>query len=159
MESTFIKIRNCSKTDFEQILSEITEFWGSDRTLHLHHPIFLYEFGNSAYVMKEGDKVIAYLFGFLSQTGPVGYVHLLGVRRSHQRRGLDTRIYDHFIEFARRNRCKELKAITTPTNLPSILFHKSIGMELMGRPIENEIPVVEHYSGPEKHAVVFWKKI
>ncbi len=154
-----MEILNCTKKDFDQILLEITQFWVSDRTLHLHHPIFLNEFGNSAYVIKEGEKVIAYLFGFLSQTGPVGYVHLIGVRQSHQRKGLGSRLYHHFIEFARRHECTEIKAITTPANLQSIQFHQCLGMELAGNLIENEIPIAKDYSGQGKHAVVFRKKI
>jgi len=154
-----MEILNCSKADFDQILLEITEFWGSDRTLHLHHPIFLYEFGNSAYVIREDDKVIAYLFGFLSQKSPSGYVHLIGVRRSHQRKGIGSQLYQHFIGFAKKQGCKEIKAITTPTNVQSISFHKKIGMELLGNPNELGIPVIKDYSGPGRDAVVFRKNI
>ena len=152
-------IVNCSKSDFDQILLEIADFWGSDRTLHLHHPIFLYEFGNSAFVIREDGKVIAYLFGFLAQTGPTAYVHLIGVRRSHQRKGLGSRLYEHFIQFARSHGCKEVKAITTPANTQSILFHKAIGMQLAEGSSEKGIPVVKDYGGPGKDAILFCRKI
>jgi len=152
-------ILNCSKNDFDQILTDFKEFWESDRTLSLHHPMFLYEFGSSAYVVKEEDRVIAYLFGFLSQTGPVGYVHLVGVRRSHRRKGWAYRLYEHFIAFARRHGCTEIKAITSPANVQSVLFHKAIGMKLLGDLAQNEIPRVRDYSGPGKDAVVFKKEI
>ena len=154
-----MEIVNCSKKDFDQILLEIAEFWGDDRTLHIHHPMFLYEFGNSAYVIKEGDTVIAYLLGFISQTGPTAYVHLVGVRRSHQRNGLGHRLYEHFISFAKTQGCREIKAITTPDNLQSIKFHKSVGMELIGSPNKDGIPVVKDYSGPGRDRVVFRKNI
>ena len=154
-----MEIVNCLKRDFDQILLEIEAFWGSDRTLHLHHPMFLYEFGNSAYVIREGDKVIAYLFGFLSQTSPTAYVHLIGVRQSHQRQGLGSLLYEHFIAFARRHGSTEVKAITTPANSQSILFHKKIGMELIGNFVKDTIPTVQDYSGPGIHAVVFQKRI
>lgn len=153
------QIVNCLKSDFDQITLNIVDFWGSDRTLHLHHPMFLYEFGNSAFVIREGDRILAYLFGFLAQTEPTAYVHLIGVRRSHQRRGLARQLYEHFIEFARKHGCKEIKAITSPSNTQSILFHKAIGMELMKGPDQTEIPVVKDYSGPGKDAVVFRRKI
>src|SRR4030042_44429 len=118
----------CSKADFDQILQDIDDFWGSERTFPLHHPMFINEFGNSAYVFKEGEQVLGYLFGFISQTVPVAYVHLIGVRRSYQGKGLGRRLYEHFIEFAREKGCKELKAITTKNNGVHIAFHKSIGM-------------------------------
>jgi len=156
---TMMDITLCNKADFDQILRDIEDFWGDERTLFLHHSMFINEFGNSAFVIKEGEKVIAYLFGFISQTAPVGYVHAIGVRRSHQRKGLGRRLYEHFTGFARKNGCKELKAITSPTNTDSIAFHKGIGMELHGEPNEEGIPVVRDYSGPGVHRVVFHKKI
>jgi GNAT superfamily N-acetyltransferase len=152
-------IVNCSKSDFDQILLEITDFWGSDRTLHLHHPMFLYEFGNSAFVIREDVKVIAYLFGFLAQTGPTAYVHLIGVRRSHQRKGLGSRLYEHFTQFARSHDCEEVKAITSPANTQSILFHKAIGMQLVKGSSEKGTPVVKDYGGRGKDAVLFYRKI
>ena len=103
-------ITRCSKADFDQILHDIVDFWGSDRTLHLHHPTCLYEFGNTAYVSKEEG-------------------------------------------------CTELKAITTPTNYASIAFHQGLGMELLGKPNEEGIPVVQDYSGPGLHRVVFSKRL
>ena len=153
------QLLNLTKCDFEQIISEVAQFWGDERTLSFHHPIFLYEFGNTAYVMKENDIVVAYLFGFISQTAPVAYVHLIGIRNSHKRRGLGRRLYEHFSEYAIKQGCKELKAITTPANHASIAFHKSIGMILNGEEMENGIPVIKDYSGPGQHRVVFSKPI
>jgi GNAT superfamily N-acetyltransferase len=149
----------CSKADFDQILQDIADFWASERTLPLHHPMFINEFGNSAFVFKEGQQVVGYLFGFISQTAPVAYVHLIGVRRAYQRKGLGRRLYEHFIEFARWRGCTELKAITTPTNSASIAFHKSLGMEMLGKPDEEGITIVRDYSGPGQHRVVFRKQI
>ena len=149
----------CSKTDFDQVLQDIDDFWGSERTLPLHHPMFINEFGNSAFVFKEGQQVLGYLFGFISQTSSVAYVHLIGVRRSYQGQGLGRRLYEHFIEFAKAKGCKELKAITTKNNGVSIAFHKSIGMELIGEADKEGIPIVRDYSGPGQHRVVFSKKI
>ena len=149
----------CTKADFDQIIQDITDFWGDDRTLHLHHPMFINEFGNSAFVVKEADRVIAYLFGFLSQTAPVGYIHAIGVRQSYQRQGLGRRLYDYFTEFARQKGCSELKALTSPTNMTSIAFHRRIGMELLGEPNEDGIPVIRNYSGPGIDRVVFRKLI
>jgi GNAT superfamily N-acetyltransferase len=149
----------CTKADFDQILNDFVDFWGDERTKSLHNPILLYEFGNSAYVVKEGKKVVGYLFGFISQTEPVGYVKFIGVRRSYQKRGIGRRLYQHFAEFARAKGCKELKAITSPMNKVSVAFHKSIGMELQGEPNADGIPVVRNYSGPGIDRVVFKKKI
>ena len=154
-----MEIDNCTMDDFNQIRQEINEFWGSDRTLNLHHPMLVYEFGNSAFVIRERDQVLAYLFGFLSQTGPVAYVHLVGVRQSHRRKHPGQKLYEHFTLFAKAHGCTSLKAITSLGNTDSIAFHKSLGMQLSGKPNEAGIPMVENYSGTGLDNVVFVKAL
>ena len=154
-----MEIIKCTKSDFDQILTEIKDFWDSDRTFYLHHPVFLYEFGDSAYVIREGNKVVAYLFGFVSQTGPVGYVHLIAVRQTHRQRGYGHRLYSHFAEFAKKHGCKTLKAITTPSNTTSITFHKSIGMEPIGNLNDGDVLITRDYAGPGADRVVLQMKL
>jgi GNAT superfamily N-acetyltransferase len=154
-----MEIQRCTMADYDQIVSYIQEFWGSDRTLSRHHPMFVYEFGNSAYVIKDGDQVAAYLFGFISQTEPIAYVHLVGTRAAYRRQGLARRLYNHFVEFALSRGCTELKAITTPDNTESIAFHRGLGMELTGKPNRDGIAVIKNYSGPEQDRVVFRRKL
>jgi GNAT superfamily N-acetyltransferase len=45
--------------------------------------------------------MIAYLFGFWSQTEPTGYIHLVAVRRSHRGHGIGRWLYERFEELAR----------------------------------------------------------
>ncbi|MCX5997559.1 MAG: GNAT family N-acetyltransferase [Chloroflexi bacterium] len=149
----------CSKEDFDQILIEFDQFWEHDRTIALHHPTTIYEFGNSAFVIKDDNRVMAYLFGFLSQTEPVGYVHLLSVRQGFRRQGLANRLYAHFEQYARSRGCTGLKAITSPVNTLSIDFHRSIGMLPSGEPNSQGLPVVKDYAGPGRDRVVFIKEI
>src|SRR5262249_34916407 len=141
------EISICTHQDYNQILDVLHEFWGARDTRHLHHPFLIHEFGNSAFVIRNGGEVVAYLFGFLSQSEPVGYVHAVAVRMSARRRRLAQELFGHFVEFARRHGCKHVKAITTPSNLESIAFHKSLGMELLGEPNSDGIPVVPDYAG------------
>ena len=154
-----MEIAHCAKKDFDQIITDFVDFWGDERTKSLHNPVFLYEFGNTAYVAKEGDKVVGYLLGLLSQTGPVAYVKFVGVRRSHQRQGIARQLYEHFTRYARTRGCTQLKAITSPGNRTSIAFHRGIGMKLLGEPNEEGVPVVRDYSGPGIDRVVFLKKM
>lgn len=154
-----MEILNCTKSDFNQILGDIVDFWGSDRTFGLHHPMFIYEFGNTAFVIKDNEKVIAYLFGFFSQTQQTGYIHLIGVRKSYQGNGLGKLLYDNFETVAKRHGCNKLKAITSLNNQASISFHKKCGMKLLGEKNRDGIEVVEDYSGPGLDRVVFEKDI
>jgi len=146
--------------EYNDIVRDIVDFWGSDRTLHVHHPYLIYEFGNTAFMIKEQGEVIAYLFGFYSQTESVAYVHLLGVREKHQRRGLGLLLYNHFINIAKSKGIAKIKAITTATNAKSIAFHKNkVGMTLLGEPNEEGVNVVKDYSGIGRYTVVFEKRI
>jgi N-acetylglutamate synthase-like GNAT family acetyltransferase len=155
-----MKIEQATLIDFNEITHDIVDFWGSDRTLHLHQPYLIHEFGNTAFVIREADRVIAYLFGFYSQTHDLAYIHLVGVRVSQQRKGLGNMLYEHFIALARERGIHKIKAITTPGNTRSINFHSNkIGMSLLGEPDENGIPVVRNYSGTNHHRVVFEKMI
>jgi GNAT superfamily N-acetyltransferase len=155
-----MKIESCTKDDFNEIIRDISDFWGSDRTLHLHQPYLIYEFGNTAFVIRDRGMVVAYLFGFFSQTENLAYVHLIGVRDQYQRMGLGKLLYDNFIEIAKSNNIRKIKAITKPFNTKSINFHtKKIGMAMIGAPNDDGINVIRNYSGIDSDRVVFLKNI
>ena len=146
---------NATRADWDQIVTELEDFWGDHAPAHLHHISLMNQFGNSAFVIREGDRVVGYIFGFLSQVDPSSYVQLVAVRKSHQGQGLGHRLYERFIQFAREHGAKEVMAQTTPDNLGSVRFHKSVGMELLGEPDERGIPVVKDRGGPGKNRIVF----
>ncbi len=155
-----MKIESCTKDDFNEIIRDISDFWGSDRTLHLHQPFLIYEFGNTAFVIREKGMVIAYLFGFFSQTENLAYVHLIGVREKYQKQGLGKMLYDNFIKIAKTRKIQKIKAITKPVNTKSINFHtKKIGMTMTGEPNDDGINVIKNYSGIDSDRVVFLKNI
>eukprot|EP00160_Parvularia_atlantis_P015633 Unigene4562_Nuclearia_a/m.13928 Unigene4562_Nuclearia_a/g.13928 ORF Unigene4562_Nuclearia_a/g.13928 Unigene4562_Nuclearia_a/m.13928 type:complete len:157 (-) Unigene4562_Nuclearia_a:191-661(-) len=150
----------CTISDFSRIREDIVRFWGSDRTLYLHHPMLVYEFGNTAFVIRDQDVIAAYLFGFFSQTENVAYAHLVAVRDTHKRMGLGKKLYDHFINIAKARGIGQLKAITTADNTVSVAFHtQQIGMQLKGELHAGCVPVVKDYSGPGLDRVVFVKNI
>jgi GNAT superfamily N-acetyltransferase len=153
------EISACTPQDYAQILDGLTEFWDGRDVRHLHHPFLIREFGNSAFVVRDGPIVVAYLFGFISQIGPVGYVHTVAVRPSARRRQLAQQLYSHFIQFARQHGCDSIKAITTPANSGSIAFHKALGMLLIGEPNADGVPVIADYAGRGAARVVFWMAI
>jgi GNAT superfamily N-acetyltransferase len=157
--NTPMEIAICTQQDYNQILEALPEFWDGRDTRHLHHPFLIHEFGNTAFVIRDGSRVVAYLFGFLSQTQPVGYVHTVAVRASARRHHFARRLFGHFVQFARRQGCRHVKAITTPSNSGSIAFHKSLGMQLLGEPNTDGIPIVPDYAGRGAPRVVFWKSI
>lgn len=148
--ATHYKIEKCTKADFYYILENIADYWGSDRTLIYHHPMFIYEFGNSAFVVRENNTLIAYLLGFISQTESTGYVHMVGVSEKYKKQGYGKALYQYFIKYIKTKGCNKLKAITTATNMEFIAFHKKIGMHLLGEPNNEGINVIKDYSGKDK---------
>ena len=83
------EISMCTQHDYNQILDELPEFWGARDTRHLHHPFLIHEFGNSAFVIRDGAQVVAYLFGFLAnRTGRIrAYGRRADVRSPARPRG------------------------------------------------------------------------
>jgi len=95
-----MNIMGCTKHDYDQIVSELSDFWGHDRNRALHHPMFITEFSDCAFVIRDQEKVVAYLFGLIAHAAPVAYIHLVAVRSSHRHLGLARHLYDHFTSFA-----------------------------------------------------------
>ncbi|NLU39695.1 MAG: GNAT family N-acetyltransferase [Bacteroidales bacterium] len=154
------EITHCTLADFSQITSEIEAFWGSDRTLAIHHPSLIYEFGDTAFVIRKEGQVIAYLFGYYSQTESTAYIHLIATREGYQKMGLGQVLYSHFIAVAKANKMTKIKAITRPFNTKSINFHtRKIGMKMLGEPNQQGTSVVKNYSGIGEDRVVFEKEI
>src|SRR5260370_39325117 len=135
-----LKVTRATDADFHQIVGDIVDFWGSDRTLGLHSAMYVHELADTSYVIREADRVISYLFGVIAEGRKVGYVSLVGVRDSHKRQGLGQRLYELFEEYARGRGCTKLTAVTVPSNANSIAFHTGkIGMRCT---------IVKDYAGP-----------
>ena len=153
------RIQQCSEPDFLEILGRVEEFWGSGRNRTFHHPIFIREFGDTALVARDETKVRGYLFGFISQTEPAAYVHLVATDPEARRQGIARKLYDHFVDIGRKRGCTKLKAITTVSNKDSIAFHTSLGMKMVGKPNPEGLSIVKDYSGPGEDRIVFYKRI
>ncbi len=152
-------IEPLTAADFNWILEHFGDFWDDDSTKARHLPIFLHEFGDTALVIRDEDRVAAYLLGFVAQDGRTGYVHMVAAGRAYRRRGLAHLLYDHFVDLVRARGCTSLKATAAPWNQRSIGFHTAYGMEMQGEDTGAGVPVLPEYSGPGLDRVVFLKKI
>lgn len=136
MAVTEITIERAREADLGEILRNYHRFWG-DRELprHLHHPMFVVEFGDTAFVARSADGEIAgYLLGLIAPTGD-GYIHFVAVRDDARGLGLGRRLYETFTEAALKRGAFALKAITSPQNETSIAFHRTLGFEIA--PVDN----------------------
>jgi GNAT superfamily N-acetyltransferase len=166
-----LPITRATMADFEEIRRDIEAFWGSEdkmlwteqrkqRILSMHHAMYIHEFGDTSYVIRDSGRVAAYLFGFLVESRRLAYSSLVAVRDSYKNQGLGERLYKTFVEYARGRGCMLLRAVTVSGNLRSIAFHtRRLGMTMQGEGRENGVPVVEDYAGIGEHRVVFEKAL
>ena len=73
--SSRAEISLCTHQDYNQILDELHEFWGARETRHLHHPFLVHEFGNSAFVIRNGAHRV---FVWLSLADRAGRIRAYG---------------------------------------------------------------------------------
>lgn len=159
-----MNIERATHEDFLEILRDLPDFWATSgpgwRTLPYHYPFLVHEFADTAFVVREDDKVIAYLFGFIATAEPVGYIHLVGVRASHQGKGIGRALYEHFTEVARERGCTHLRAVTAPFNADSRAFHTALGFEATGKTRNAQgLPVYPDYHATGEGVIIFSKQI
>ena len=146
-----LPITKLTKTDFDQIIERIDAFWGvtNDKLLYVHHPMFLYEFGDTAFVAKDGDTVAAYLFGCVSQVDPqMAYGHVLACHPDYRGSGVVEVLMARFGEELRARGCTRVKTLVFPKNFRSLLFHMKLGFEPQGEERDaNGIRIVKDYWG------------
>jgi ribosomal protein S18 acetylase RimI-like enzyme len=127
-----------------EVIQEMSAFWGERETRSLHHPIWLRQFAEDAFMVREDDQLVRYLLGVTR--APVGYVHLVASRSDRRNLGMGRRLYDAFQAHARERGASEIQAITTTGNTGSIAFHERLGFTAR---------VVDDYAGPGQPRVLF----
>jgi ribosomal protein S18 acetylase RimI-like enzyme len=158
---TDISIETASAADLAEIVRNFDRFWGdpeNELLRHLHHPMFVLEFGDTAFVARRQDsagqegsgEIAGYLLGFLAPAG-YGYIHFIAVRDDARSEGLASRLYERFTRAALERGATGLKAITSPENERSMAFHRRMGFTDMER--------VEDYGGSGRPRVIMRKPL
>ena len=144
---TEVTIERAHAGDLSEIFQNYERFWGDrDVPRVLHHPIFIEEFGDTAFVARNPDgEVAGYLLGFVAPTGD-GYIHFVAVRDDARGLGLGRRLYETFMAAAAARGAVAVKAITSPENTASQDFHRRMGF--------TEQTLVENYGGAGRTRVV-----
>jgi GNAT superfamily N-acetyltransferase len=135
--------------DFHTVVDEHARYWGTRDLRALHVAAMVQEFPATSLVAVGDDGIRGYLFGFVTPEG-LGYVHLIAIRDDARGSGLGRRLYAAFIDAARTQGARRLKAITSVTNPGSIAFHRSLGFDAQ---------IVEDYDGPDRPRVVFTRAL
>lgn len=149
----------CTRADFNFILENQVAFWGSDRARNNHHPMLIEEFGDTAFVVRDGAAIAGYLFGFFAQTAPAFYIHLVAVHDGYRGSGVGRLLYDHVAQFAGECGMTELRALTVLENTQSIAFHRAMGFDQTGEAERDGVRYVPDYAGPGLDRVVMRKRL
>jgi ribosomal protein S18 acetylase RimI-like enzyme len=154
MPGITIELADAGRGDLAEILRNYERFWGDREPFlrYLNHPMFLLEFGDTAFVARRDDdgEIVGYAFGFVAPAG-YGYIHLVGVREDVRAHGVGRLLYDRFTEEAVKRGATALKAITSPENEVSLAFHARMGFTDMER--------FEDYGGSGRVRVVMRKPL
>lgn len=135
--------------DFHAVVEQHARYWGDRDLRPLHIAALVQEFPATSLVAVAADGIRGYIFGFVAPGG-LGYVHLVATRDDSRGTGLGRRLYAAFMEAARAQGARRLKAITSVTNAGSIAFHRGLGFDAQ---------VVEDYDGPGRPRVVFTRAL
>lgn len=127
-----------------EVIQEMSAFWGERDMRSLHHPIWLRQFAEDAFMVREDDQLVGYLLGVTR--APIGYVHLVATRSDRRNLGMGRRLYDAFKAHARERGACEVQAITTTGNTGSIAFHGRLGFTA---------EVMDDYAGPGQPRMLF----
>ncbi|MCM3886549.1 GNAT family N-acetyltransferase [Frankia sp. R82] len=98
--------------------------------------------------VEDDHGLAGFLIALPSPSQPhVAYIHFLGVRSDQRGFDLARRRYGDFFHRMRAAGCREVHAITGPSNTDSIAFHRRLGFAIDG-------PIPEH-NGPGRPTMIF----
>ncbi|MCF8233489.1 MAG: GNAT family N-acetyltransferase [Bacteroidales bacterium] len=142
---------------------EVQEFVGQQDGL-VQHPVHFYNimiryFRNTFFIMRDENRIIGFVWGFVSQAEPdVLFLWQIGVAESHRGSGISHQMMEVFIEAARENNCRKVHATVETENIASCkLFEKmrfrniSSGNTL----VENGRKAIMNYYGSGTNQVLY----
>jgi predicted GNAT superfamily acetyltransferase len=142
-------LRHATVGDLAMVLAEMPDFWGERDMTHLHHALYVHEFGETSVVLERDGRIAAYLLGFVNQQR-AGYIHVVAVHSHARGQGLGRVLYERFEQLVRARGASALKAITRPGNGGSRAFHAALGFS------EHEVP---SYTSSGEPRMVFWREL
>ncbi|WAH37663.1 GNAT family N-acetyltransferase [Alicyclobacillus dauci] len=146
-----MKLRYVRDSDYNQVRGALNDWWGGRQMTHLLPRLFFEHFQRTSLVIEEGDVIVAFLVGFVSQTHQnEAYIHFVGVHPDYRRDGLGRRLYETFFDTVRHFGCDTVRCITSPVNTGSIAYHERMGFTTS---------FVKDYAGPGEDRVLFVKHI
>jgi len=114
--------------------------------------LFFLHFEGTSFVAEDGDELVGFLIGFLSQTvDDEAYIHFVGVAPEHRGEGVGRALYARFFDEVGAQGRSVVRCVASPTSTDSIAFHEALGFETER--------VVPDYDGPGEDRVLLVKRL
>ena len=147
-----ISIRHAKPSDYGRVIGRVNVWWGGRDMAPILPKLFFLHFEGTSFVAEDGDELVGFLCGFLSQTADdEAYIHFVGVSPEHRGEGVGRALYEHFFDEIRDQGRGVVRCVTSPVNQQSVAFHEALGFE-----VERVVP---DYDGPGEDRVLLVKRL
>lgn len=156
-----VEFRNAGEDDYGPIISVIDDWWDGRNMADMLPRLFFQHFQDTSFVATEGERIIGFLVGFVSQTKPgEAYIHFVGVDPLFRGHGLGRALYERFFATVRSRGCHLVHSVTAPVNKGSIQFHLRMGFRAEeGDAVVGGIQVKKDYDGRGQSRVLFVRSL
>lgn len=161
MMAVSIAIRPADPGDYDVVITEIDRWWGGRQMATMLPRLFFTHFRPWTYVAEQQGSIVGFLAGFRSQTHPEqAYCHFIGVAPAYRGHGVGEALYRRLFTDAAARGCRDVLAVTAPTNHGSIAFHTKLGFRTLdGISQEAGVPFTPEYDGPGEDRVRFRRSL
>jgi ribosomal protein S18 acetylase RimI-like enzyme len=126
-------LRPARPDDYDTIIALVDHWWGRPIAGALQR-VFLDHFFRTSLVAERTDGeagLVGFLIGFPSPADETtAYIHFVGVDPDERGAGLGRQLYEAFFDAMRAVGRTEVHAVTSPVNVASIAFHRSLGFKV-----------------------------
>jgi ribosomal protein S18 acetylase RimI-like enzyme len=147
-----VAIRHAKPSDYGRVIGRINVWWGGREMAPSLPKLFFLHFEGTSFVAEDGDDLVGFLIGFLSQTAEdEAYIHFVGVAPEHRGEGIGRALYERFFEEIRGQGRSVVRCVASPASANSLAFHEALGFV-----VER---TVSDYDGPGEDRVLLVKPL
>jgi L-amino acid N-acyltransferase YncA len=154
-------IRPADPADYDRVIANVDAWWSGRQMAAMLPRLFFTHFRPWTTVAEQNGNLVGFLAAFQSQTEPGQvYCHFIGVDPARRRVRIGEHLYTRLFADASGHGCREVHAVTSPLNQPSVAFHRRLGFEVMPGSAEAAgIPYTPAYDGPGEDRVRLLKPL
>ncbi len=157
-----MKIEQINSSDYNNIISNLNEWWGGRNMTDMLPKLFFKHFNNTSFIIRNHESILGFIIGFISQSdNRKAYVHFIGVNPKHRNEGIGRALYEHFFQVVKEKGVSEVECLTSLINKSSIKFHTKVGFNIQTGDLLSEegISYFKDYDGKGEDRVLFNIKI